>query len=181
MHDGPYLLSSSRRTGCFCIPSHRAILLRRLPVANCQNLSPFITRECFRVANVLPCRMLRRNQIARLMGKDLSSGPDRVPRPLCRSVWRWWWKKWYGRRAVSMRRRKMSDGGGGRECGVDCDEARWVQCCADGSVDGGQGFSGLLLMIACASHSGKSRSLPNFCSASLTRRSDDFFRASPQL
>lgn len=108
-------------------------------------------RRRFRAANVLPCRMLRRNQIARPMGKDLSSGPDRVPRPLCRSVWRWWWrKKWNGRRAVSMRRRKILNVGGGRECGVDCDEAKWVQCCTDGSVDGGQGFSVLLLMIACA-------------------------------
>ena len=66
---------------------------------------------------------------------------------------------------------------GGREGGVDGDEAERVQRCTDGCRDGGQGFSVLLLMIACF------HSLPNFSPAatSLIRRSDDVFRASPQL
>ena len=57
-----------------------------------------------------------------------------------------------------MRRRKILDGGGRRSSGVSCDGAKWVQGCTDESVDGGQGFSVLLLMIACAFHARKSRS-----------------------
>ena len=78
-------VSVSLHTMPYCSPDCLSQIVRTCPLLSCASV---------RIANVLPCRMLHRNQIARPMGKDLSSGPDRVPRPLCRCMWWWRWWKW---------------------------------------------------------------------------------------